>query len=243
MEGLIMEIYNFNRDIKTNKKIGSNKKFDTEKESNIINESNNINAIKEFNAINEINTLKEFNENREITTNKKEIESILLEKVVTVEPLRDNVPAQEDLKRLLNRTSLTRTLSEGNKITFYNLEIIFEIMNTLAKDREIKWKYHYDAIIDKNARYVLRINIKSFFNKLINKFKELSYECCFDENKSYDVVRLIKHKDYCLGNFNTRFLREDQSEKKYINSSCVYIDIAELQNLGVNISDLLVDNS
>jgi len=243
MEGLIMEIYNFNRDIKTNKKIGSNKKFDTEKESNIINESNNINAIKEFNAINEINTLKEFNENREITTNKKEIESILLEKVVTVEPLRDNVPAQEDLKRLLNRTSLTRTLSEGNKITFYNLEIIFEIMNTLAMDREIKWKYHYDAIIDKNARYVLRINIKSFFNKLINKFKELSYECCFDENKSYDVVRLIKHKDYCLGNFNTRFLREDQSEKKYINSSCVYIDIAELQNLGVNISDLLVDNS
>lgn len=241
-----MEIYNFNKNIKTDKKIETNKIFETDKESNYINEFNTINkidTINEISTINEINKIKEFNENKKITTNKKEIESILLEKVVTVEPLKDNEAAQEDLKRLLNRTSLTRTLSEGNKVTFYNLEIIFEIMNTLAKDREIKWKYHYDAIIDKNARYVLRINIKSFFNRLINKFKELGYECCFDENKAYDVGRLIKHKDYCLGNFNTRFLREDQSEKKYINSSCVYIDIAELQNLGVNISDLLVDNS
>lgn len=185
----------------------------------------------------------------EIYSNKKEPiknlknELILSEQVITEEKLKDNQPAKEDLKRLLNKTSLTRSHSDSDKITFYNLEIIFEIMNTMAKDREIKWKHHYDAIIDKNARYVLRINIKSFFNKLIKKSRELGYQCCFDENKPYDLGRLIRHKEYCLGNFNARLLREDESEKRYINSRCSYIDIAELQNLGVNISGMLVDNT
>lgn len=112
-------------------------------------------------------------------------ELILSEQVITEEKLKDNQPAKEDLKRLLNKASLTRSYSDSNKITFYNLEIVFEIMNIMAKDREIKWKHHYDAIIDKNARYVLRINIKSFFNKLIKKCTELGYQCCFDENKPY----------------------------------------------------------
>lgn len=185
----------------------------------------------------------------EIYSNKKEItknlkdELILSEQVITEEESKDNQPAKEDLKRLLNKASLTRSYSDSNKITFYNLEIIFEIMNTMAKEREIKWKHHYDAIIDKNARYVLRISIKSFFNRLIKKCRELGYQCCFDENKPCDLGRLIRHKEYCLGNFNARFLREDESEKKYITSSCVYIDIAELQNLGVNINGMLRDNT
>ncbi|MPM93531.1 hypothetical protein SDC9_140670 [bioreactor metagenome] len=90
---------------------------------------------------------------------------------------------------------------------------------------------------------MLRINIKSFFDKLIKKCRELGYQCCFDENKPHDVGRLIRYKHYCLGNFNTRFLREEHSEKKYINTRCIYIDIAELQNLGVNINGMLVDNN
>lgn len=185
----------------------------------------------------------------EIYSNRKETirnlknELILSEQVITEEKLKDNHPAKKDLKRLLNKASSTRNYSDSNKITFYNLEIIFEIMNTMAKEREIKWKYHYDGIIDKNARYVLRINIKSFFNKLIKKCRELDYQCCFDENKPYDLGRLIRHKEYCLGNFSARLLREDESEKRYINSRCIYIDIAELENLGVNINGMLVDNN
>lgn len=185
----------------------------------------------------------------EIYSNKKEPiknlknEIMLSEQVITEEKSKDNKPAKGDLKKFSNKVSLTRSYSDSNKITFYSLEIIFEIMNTMAKEREIKWKYHYDGIIDKNARYVLRINIKSFFNKLIKKCRELGYQCCFDENKPYDLGRLIRHKEYCLGNFSVRLLREDESEKKDINSRCIYIDIAELENLGVNISGMLIDNT
>lgn len=181
--------------------------------------------------------------NKEVVKNMRDIKSILNEQVITEEKIGDTEPAQEDLKRLLNSLGITRSYSKTNKITLDNLEIIFEVMNDMAKDKEIKWKYHYDAIIDKNARYVLRINIKSFFEKLIVKCRELGYQCYFDENKPHDVGRLIRHKHYCLGNFNTRFLREDGSEKRYINSRCIYIDIAELQNLGVNINGMLVDNN
>lgn len=184
-----------------------------------------------------------YNNNKESVTNIKDIKNILGELGITEEQLKFNDAAQEDLKRFFNNRVKTRNYSESKKITFYNLEIIFEIMNLMAKEREIKWKYHYDTTIDKNANYVLRINLKSFYNNLLRKFKEQGYESCFIENKPYDLGRLMKHKDYCLGNFNTRFLREDQSEKKYINNNSLYIDIAELQNLGVDISELLVDNN
>jgi hypothetical protein len=184
-----------------------------------------------------------YNNNEESVTNMKDIKSVLSEQAISEEQLKFNDAAQEDLKRFLNKRLKIRNHEVSKKITFYNLEIIFEIMNLMAKEREIKWKYHYDTTIDKNANYVLRINLKSFYNKLLGKFREQGYESCFVENKPYDLGRLIKHKDYCLGNFNTRFLREDQSEKKYINSNCVYIDIAEIQNLGVEISELLVDNN
>ncbi len=184
-----------------------------------------------------------YNNNKESVTNIKDIKNILGEHGITEEQLKFNDAAQEDLKRFINKKSKIRNYSESKKITFYNLEIIFEIMNLMAKERKIKWKYHYDTTIDRNANYVLRINLKSFYNNLLRFLKEQGYESCFIENKPYDLGRLMKHKDYCLGNFNTRFLREDQSEKKYINSSSIYIDIAELQNLGVDISELLVDNN
>lgn len=184
-----------------------------------------------------------YNDNKENVTNMKDIKSILSGQATSEEQLNFSDAAQEDLKRFFNNRVKTRNYSESKKITFYNLEIIFEIMNLMAKEREIKWKYHYDTTIDKSANYVLRINLKSFYNNLLMNLKEQGYESCFIENRPYDLGRLMKHKDYCLGNFNTRFLREDQSEKKYINSNCVYIDIAELQNLGVDISELLVDNN
>jgi len=142
-----------------------------------------------------------------------------------------------------NWEELIMGIYNNKKITFYNLEVIFEIMNLMAKEREIKWKYHYDTAIDKSANYVLRINLKSFYNKLLRKCREQGYESWFIASKPYDLGRLIKHKEYCLGIFNTRFLREDQSERKYINSNCLYIHIAELQNLGIDISELLVDNN
>jgi hypothetical protein len=187
--------------------------------------------------------METYNNNKESVTNMKDIKNLLSGQDISEEQLRFNDTAQEDLKRFLNKRAKTRSYSNNKKITFYNLEIIFKIMNLMAKDREIKWKYHYDTTIDKSANYVLRINLKSFYNKLLRKCREHGYESCFIENKSYDLGRLIKYKEYCLGNFNTRFLREDQSEKKYINSSCTYIDIVELQNLGVDISELLVDNN
>jgi hypothetical protein len=128
------------------------------------------------------------------------------------------------------------------EINFDNLEIMFKVMNVMAGEGEIRWKYDYDAIIDKNATYILRINIKAFFGKLLKKSRELGFETSFQEDRAFDFARTIKHKKYCLGSFNTRFLRQDNSERKFISNSAVFIDIAMLQNMGIEIGEMVVDN-
>ncbi|MEG0772640.1 hypothetical protein [Clostridium sp.] len=128
------------------------------------------------------------------------------------------------------------------EINYTNLKQIFQVMNELAGEGQIKWKYDYDAIIDKKATYILRINIKALYSKLLKKCKEKGIKTPFYEDRPFDFARVLQNENYYLGSFNTRFLRQDNSERKFVSTSAVHIDVAALQTMGVEVGAMLVDN-
>lgn len=133
---------------------------------------------------------------------------------------------------------------------------VFEILNSLAVSKKIIWKVDFDTCIGKDGNYILRLNYRSFSEKLLKFFYD-NY-ICSGRNSSEDeafkssVISMginpislreeIKEKSYCIqSSYPVNFYTHEGMGRK-ITCRAALLDIYKLKASGANIDHLLTDN-
>lgn len=139
---------------------------------------------------------------------------------------------------------------------------VFDILNSLAVSKKIMWKVDFDTCIGKDGNYILRLNYRSFSEKLLKFFYD-NYICSggnssmegkSDEDEAFksSVISMginpdslreeIKEKSYCIkSNYPVNFYTHEGMGRK-ITCRAALLDIYKLKASGANIDHLLTDN-